>query len=149
MGPMRTRRGDCHAGDLQVPENAVRVNGCNAVPGSDDGGIVLVYATFPDMDAARGVAAGLVGQGLAACVNLISGMRSVYRWDGAILEDGEVAGLIKTRAALAERVMGFVRVMHPYSVPALVVLPTAGGHAPFLEWIAAEPACALASRGEV
>jgi periplasmic divalent cation tolerance protein len=101
------------------------------------------------MDAARGVAVGLVGQGLAACVNLMPGMRSVYRWDGAIQEDGEIAGLIKTRAALAERVMGFVRVAHPYRIPALVVLPTAGGHAPFLDWIGIETAGAVASKGEV
>lgn len=149
MGPMRTRRSYCLAGDPQVPENTFRVNGCDAENGLGGSRIVLVYATFPDMGAARGVSAGLVGQGLAACVNLIPGMRSVYRWDGAIQEDGEIAALIKTRAALADRVMGFVRVAHPYRIPALLVLPAAGGHATFLDWIAMETASAVASNGKV
>jgi len=81
--------------------------------------------------------------GLAACVNVIPDMRSIYRWAGEIQRDGEVVGIVKTRAALAVRVVGWIRVAHPYVNPASIVLPVSGGSADFLAWVVNETAGAV------
>lgn len=96
---------------------------------------VLVYATFPSADVAVNVGDWLVESGLAACVNIVPGMTSIYRWEGAVHRDPEAMALIKTRASLVERVVEGVRARHPYDNPALVVLEPGGGSADFLRWI--------------
>jgi periplasmic divalent cation tolerance protein len=101
-------------------------------------GSVLVYATFPDEAVAERLGGELVTAGLAACVNLIPGMRSIYRWAGKLQQDREVVGIIKTRRALAARVIGWLRIAHPYTVPAAVVIAADGGSEDFLAWIASE-----------
>lgn len=99
---------------------------------------VLVYATFPDAEAAREAGRELVEMRLAACVNIIPGMTSIYRWQGAINEDREVVMIIKTRAGLSGAVVEAVRACHAYENPALLVLPIEGGSEAFLRWIMAE-----------
>ena len=121
-----------------MPEKTTGVNADEPVQGADPSLAVLIYATFPGIAFAERISGELVGARLAACVNIIPGMRSVYRWQGAIHRDEEVVAIVKTRACLAERVIGWVRAAHPYSNPALLVLPTAGGSADFLGWIASE-----------
>jgi periplasmic divalent cation tolerance protein len=101
---------------------------------------VLIYATFPSAAEAERVGGALVERGLAACVNIFPGMTAIYVWQGALQRDSEAAMLIKTRAALADNVVGEVRTMHPYTNPALVVLPIAGGSEDFLRWIAEQTA---------
>ena len=96
---------------------------------------VLVYSTFPSAGDAERIGGGLVDRGLAACVNIFPGMTAIYVWEGKRQSDAEVAMLIKTQAALAETVVAEVRKAHPYSNPALVVLPIVGGSADFLTWI--------------
>jgi periplasmic divalent cation tolerance protein len=98
---------------------------------------VLVYATFPSANSAANAGDWLVENGLAACVNIVPGMTSIYRWKGEIHRDAEVMALIKTRASLAERVVSGVRERHPYENPALVVIEMSGGSADFLGWIMA------------
>ncbi len=126
-----------------MPEKASRVNDeprsgfAGAAPSSGEAA-VIVYATFASLAEAEAIAGELVAMHLAACVNLIPGMRSVYRWQGLVEHGEEVVAIIKTRAALAERVVGLVRVLHSYTNPALVVVPTAGGSADFLAWITGE-----------
>lgn len=99
---------------------------------------VLIYSTFPTPEAAEAEGTALVEAGLAACVNILPGMVSIYTWKGARQRDAETVMIIKTRGALAERVIAEVRRRHSYENPALVVLPVAGGSAPYLDWIAAE-----------
>lgn len=99
---------------------------------------VLVYCTFPDAATARMIGRGLVEQRLAACVNVLGAMTSIYNWGGELHEDGEVAALVKTVAARADEVIAFVKSRHPYDTPALLVLPVTGGSAEFLAWIASE-----------
>lgn len=96
---------------------------------------VLVYSTFPAPDLAESVGVALVDGRLAACVNIIPGMTSIYRWQGARQRDGETVMIIKTRAGLADAVMAAVRARHPYANPALLVVPIDGGSAEFLAWI--------------
>ena len=126
-----------------MPEKRFGVNDDSIedpIPGASEGstGVILVYATFPDAVTAERIARELVGAQLAACVNLIPGMRSVYRWEGAVQCEAELSAIIKTRSALLPRVLGWVRIAHPYVNPALVALPVLGGSPHFLEWIVNE-----------
>jgi periplasmic divalent cation tolerance protein len=96
---------------------------------------ILIYSTFPSSEEAERTGGGLVDRGLAACVNLLPGMTSIYNWNGKRNRDSECVMIIKTRRELAEAVMAEVRKQHPYDNPALIVLPIEGGSADFLRWI--------------
>lgn len=99
---------------------------------------VSVYAAFPDMETAEAIGESLVRDRLAACANLIPGMRSIYRWEGRIERGEEVVAFIKTTAARAEAVIAAIEARHPYDTPAIVVLPIGQGSRRYLDWIAAE-----------
>jgi periplasmic divalent cation tolerance protein len=99
---------------------------------------ILMYVTFPTLDLARSVGASVVSERLAACVNILPAMQSIYRWQGQIERADEVVMLIKTRASLVDAVMAHVQALHPYDTPAIVTLPIASGHPTFLAWIMAE-----------
>lgn len=99
---------------------------------------VLVYATVPSAAEAERIGGALVDGRLAACVNILPAMTSLYVWQGRRHRDAEAVMIIKTRRALAERIVGEVRRLHPYDNPALVVLPIESGSADFLSWIVAE-----------
>jgi periplasmic divalent cation tolerance protein len=96
---------------------------------------VLIYSTYPSQELAESIGAELVDARLAACVNVMAGMTSIYRWQGERHRDSEVVMIIKTRARLAERVIAAVRDRHPYENPALIVLPAEGGSQDFIAWI--------------
>ena len=99
----------------------------------------LVIVNAPPSDAER-IARALVERKLAACVNLLPGVRSFYVWEGKLTEDQEVTMLIKTRASLVASLTDVVKSLHPYSIPEVLVLsvdPDAG-NASYLEWIARE-----------
>jgi periplasmic divalent cation tolerance protein len=97
---------------------------------------VLVYTTFPSPSDAKNAGRALVEVGLAACVNIIPGMTAIYQWDGKIEEGSEAVMIVKTIAARSEAVLEEIKRLHPYSLPARLVLPVAGGGADFLGWIA-------------
>jgi periplasmic divalent cation tolerance protein len=99
---------------------------------------VLVYATFPSGEVAETMGRQLVEQRLAACVNILPGMTSIYRWEGVIERDSEVVMIVKTRASLAEAAMGAVKEGHPYTNPALLVIPVEAGAGPYIEWLLAQ-----------
>lgn len=101
---------------------------------------VLIYSTFPSPAEAERVGGELVDRGLAACVNILPGMTAIYVWEGKRHREAECAMLIKTRAALADTVIAETRKLHPYTNPALVVLPIAGGSRDFLSWIGEQTA---------
>jgi periplasmic divalent cation tolerance protein len=100
----------------------------------------VALSTAPDPETAARIARALVEERLAACVNLVPGVRSIYRWQGAVEDAAEVLLVMKTRAdrvdALAER----LRALHPYALPELVALPAVGGLAGYLDWVLAESA---------
>jgi len=97
---------------------------------------LVVLSTFPSADKAAEVARALVDAKLAACVNIVPAIRSIYRWQGAVSDDAETLAIIKTTteryAALAELLTS----LHPYDVPEMLALPVAAGHAPYLAWLA-------------
>lgn len=99
---------------------------------------VLVYTTYPSLVEAEAAGRGLVEAGLAACVNILPGMISLYRWKGAVERADEVVMIVKTRNALKERVAAAVRAGHAYDTPAIVFLATLGGDKGFIDWIMAE-----------
>jgi periplasmic divalent cation tolerance protein len=96
---------------------------------------VLIYSTFPSAAEAERIGGALVDRSLAACVNILPGMTSIYVWDGKRQRDAEVAMIIKTRARLADAAIAEARKLHPYSNPAFVTISVDGGSADFLRWI--------------
>ncbi|BBF93060.1 divalent-cation tolerance protein CutA [Blastochloris tepida] len=100
----------------------------------------LVYTTWPSVVEAEAAGAALVEAGLAACVNILPGVRSVYRWQGAVERATETVMIVKTRAARTEAVATVIKARHPYDTPAIMVVPVAGGEPGYLAWIASETA---------
>lgn len=96
---------------------------------------VLIYSTFPSAAEAERVGGALVDRGLAACVNIFPGMTAIYVWEGKRQRENEAAMIIKTRSAIAQRVVDETRKLHPYSNPALLILPIEGGSEDFVRWI--------------
>jgi periplasmic divalent cation tolerance protein len=96
---------------------------------------VLVYTTFAHLDDAKRVGDALVAARLAACVNIFPGMISIYEWKGRREVADEVAMIIKTRTSLTEAVFAETKRLHPYELPALLVLPTEGGSDDYCAWI--------------
>jgi len=106
--------------------------------GTTDGTARLIYMTAGNAEEAKAIGRALVDERLAACVNILPPIVSLFRWDGAVQEETETAFIAKTRAdqvaALTER----VRTLHSYSCPCVVALPIDGGNGAFLDWIASE-----------
>lgn len=96
---------------------------------------LLILVTAPDEETARRLARGLVGERLAACVNLVPGLRSIYRWDEGIEEAAEWLLLVKSTSARYDVVESWIRQHHPYDVPECVAIPIVEGSAPYLEWL--------------
>jgi periplasmic divalent cation tolerance protein len=95
---------------------------------------VVVLCTFPDIEQARQIGAALVERQVAACVNLLPGVESIYRWEGKIERAGEVLAVMKTtRYADLEAA---IRELHPYEVPEILALEVAGGLPSYLHWLA-------------
>lgn len=98
----------------------------------------VVLSTFPDADTAGRIARTLVDERLAACVNVLPAIRSIYRWQGAISDDAEVLAIIKTTAERYPALAARITELHPYQVPEIIALPLAAGHPPYLAWLAGE-----------
>jgi periplasmic divalent cation tolerance protein len=99
---------------------------------------LLVLTNLPDIGAARTLADHLVGQRLAACVNILAPCRSVYRWQGRVEDAEEVPLLIKTTAARYAELEVAIRAQHPYELPEIVAVPISHGLPGYLAWVAAE-----------
>lgn len=103
------------------------------------GSIALLYATAPDRRTAETIADALVERRLAACVNIIPAIASVYRWKGAIERAEEVAIIVKTSAALAGEAAAALRALHPYKTPAISeIIAGPATDADFAGWVIAE-----------
>ena len=96
-----------------------------------------IHITAPDRERAEVIARALVGERLAACVAIVGGVRSIYRWEGAIQEDDEVLCLAKTRPELFAALCDRVRALHPYQVPEILAFEIADGSPAYLDWLAA------------
>ena len=97
----------------------------------------VLFVTAPDAKLAETIAGGLVERKLAACVNIIPGVTSIYRWEEKIHRDPEVLLAIKTRAGALKEVTQFIKEKHPAKVPEIISLPIAEGSPSYLEWLGA------------
>lgn len=100
--------------------------------------IVLAWIPCPSLDCAERIGKAAVEHHLAACANILPGMRSIYRWEGEIRSEDEVLLALKTVADHVDALVELVVSLHPYDLPAVSVIPVAGGHLPFLAWVRQE-----------
>ena len=98
----------------------------------------LVFCTCPDMPTAQALARHLVEQRLAACVNLLPPMQSVYRWQGQVEQAEEVQLLVKTCADRLDALTAAITHLHPYEVPEILALTPSAGLPAYLDWIRAQ-----------
>jgi len=98
----------------------------------------VVLVTAPDLACARRLAHGLVERRLAACVNLVPGMESIYRWQGAIESSSEVLLVVKTAAGRMGEIEAYLESEHPYDCPECIALQPARVERAYLEWLLAE-----------
>lgn len=101
-------------------------------------GVELAFVTAPDMETAARIGRALVEERLAACVNVVPGITSIYRWKDAVETETEVLLLVKTLATRGADLDARVRELHPYEVPEVVRLDVAGGSLPYLDWVRSE-----------
>ncbi len=96
---------------------------------------VVVFITAPDENTAADIARVLVGNGLAACVNIVRNIRSIYKWQGKMEDESEVLMIVKTSRDKFSALEAKVRKMHPYDVPEIVSVPITQGSDPYIEWL--------------
>ena len=101
-----------------------------------DEGCVVVLVTAPGEAKAAEIGRALVEERLAACVNVVPAVRSIYRWEGRVEQAQEVLLVIKTRAQAFEALRLRVLSLHPYQCPEIIALPVVAGHPAYLEWLA-------------
>jgi len=95
----------------------------------------VTLVTCRDRKQATAIARTLVREKLAACVNIVPGIASIYRWEGRVEEAREVLLVIKSRRALSKKLTARVRALHSYDVPEVVTLPIASGNPAYLRWV--------------
>lgn len=96
---------------------------------------LMVICNCPDHQVAEQMAATLVDEKLAACINIMPEMKSVYRWQGQVESDLEVQVQIKTTAALYDKLQQRISALHPYEVPEIIALPILRGSPSYMQWI--------------
>ncbi len=101
----------------------------------DHAEVVIVLTTWPASDDAQAIATTLVTERLAACVNILAEMDSVYSWRGEVQRDRERQVVIKTTRGRLQRVERRLAELHPYEVPELLVIDVAHGSDPYLAWV--------------
>jgi periplasmic divalent cation tolerance protein len=100
--------------------------------------VLVVFSTFPSPDKAAEIGRILVSEGLAACVNLVGPVRSIYRWKGEVCDDSETLAVIKTTRERFEAMRDRLVALHPYEVAEVIAMPVDAGHAPYLAWVEGE-----------
>lgn len=98
--------------------------------------LFVALSTVPSAKVGRRIAKALVSEGICACVNVVPGLRSIYRWRGKLCDDREQLLILKLPGARLKALGKRLPELHPYDVPELVVLPVVGGHGAYLRWVA-------------
>ncbi len=96
----------------------------------------IVLCTVPDRETAEHIAANLVTEQLAACVNIVPGVTSVYRWKDSIEKDAELLLIIKTHSTVFATLTDRIKTLHPYELPEIIAVPITDGLPEYLDWIA-------------
>ncbi len=97
--------------------------------------MMVVFCTFPDVEKAREVAGGIIGDGLAACVNLLPGVESIYEWEGEIQREPEVLALFKVAASGFGKLETAILAKHPYDSPEIVGIAADKVDGRYLDWV--------------
>ncbi|MCW5746479.1 MAG: divalent-cation tolerance protein CutA [Alphaproteobacteria bacterium] len=100
--------------------------------------VLFVYVTASDAAEAERIGEAVVDERLAACANILDGMRSIFRWQGSVQKGQEAILILKTREDLLDALKERIAELHSYELPCIVALPIAAGHEPFLDWVASE-----------
>ncbi len=98
-------------------------------------GEIIVLITASSNDEAAKVGTALVEDHLAACVNIVSGIRSIFFWEGRVRNEQEALLLCKSRQQLLDRLISRVKELHSYTVPEILVLPVIGGSLDYISWL--------------
>jgi periplasmic divalent cation tolerance protein len=101
---------------------------------------ITVFITAPNEEEAAKISRTLVGERLAACVNIIRSVRSIYRWQGRVEDEQEVLMIAKTKRDLFKRLQERVKELHSYKVPEIIGLPVIEGSKEYLDWLGQETA---------
>jgi periplasmic divalent cation tolerance protein len=126
---------------MPIANTGLAASGYNTAMASPDpatpcpADFVVVLMTAPDPDVAGRIASTLLDERLVACVNLLPGLRSIYRWEEKLCDEAEVLCLMKTRQDLFPALRDRIAALHPYQVPEIIALPLVAGHAPYLDWV--------------
>ncbi|MFM4721070.1 divalent-cation tolerance protein CutA [Aeromonas bivalvium] len=99
---------------------------------------ILLLCTCPEQASADLISEQLLERRLAACINQLPGVRSLYRWQGKVERASEIQLIIKSRMPLFAAIEQAILTLHPYDTPELITLPVTGGHGPYLDWLTQE-----------
>ncbi|MCX7823222.1 MAG: divalent-cation tolerance protein CutA [Syntrophobacterales bacterium] len=97
--------------------------------------VIVVWVTVGNHDEAVNIAKTIVEEKLAACVNIIPSVRSIYFWKGEVCDDAETLLMIKTKESLFEKLRSRIRGIHSYEVPEIIAVKLHAGHEPYLSWV--------------
>lgn len=97
--------------------------------------IAIILTTCPSTEVAEKIGRTLVEERLAACVNIIPGVRSIYTWEGKTCDEGEILLLVKTAADRVAETEERIRSLHPYDLPEVVSLSPSGGSEEYAQWV--------------
>ncbi len=101
------------------------------------GNEVVIFITSPSRGEAKRLGCHLVSEGLAACVNIVPGLISLFRWEGKLHEEREFLLIVKSRTSCFKKLEKRVRELHSYSVPEVIGLPIVEGSKAYLQWVRA------------
>ncbi len=96
---------------------------------------ITIFTTFPDVDSAKKFAHMIVSENLAACVNIVKGIESIYRWEEKICIDAETMLIIKSNNKNFKHLKSLLLKAHPYELPECIMLEISDGHQPYLDWL--------------
>jgi periplasmic divalent cation tolerance protein len=100
--------------------------------------VLLVMTNTPDIDVARKIAVDLLEKKLAACVNIVNGCESHYRWNGELISAAEVQVQVKTTVSRYTEIEAAIRALHPYELPEIIAVTVSKGSHDYLAWVAEE-----------
>jgi periplasmic divalent cation tolerance protein len=103
--------------------------------------LIIVLTTFPEAEQARQIGTALIERQLAACVNLLPGITSIYPWQGQIEESPETLALIKTRRDILPALEAALTALHPYTTPEFLTLAPESASSAYLAWVLAATSC--------
>jgi periplasmic divalent cation tolerance protein len=105
--------------------------------------VCILLSTIDSAQAAEDVASKLVEEHLAACVNILPGVSSYYRWEGEVQNEQEFLLILKTSTDRVDDLMDRMKTLHPYEVPEIVSIPVEAGYQPYLDWVVTQTASSI------